>query len=230
LKAPVTALTLQTGLVEVEVWEENTTGDKLIGVGSAVLGEITVYGESVEVNVVLKNKKHKISGRVLISLRLEEIITRPLEVVKGFVCGVAYIRRVVSFGLRNTELFAMFGEKQDPYVCFSVKGPGGVIYWTGETPVLNNQGGDVIWDYLDLKLDVTREHIEQFNLDVTVKDKNTKLLGDAIIGVGSAPLVTIGISVSFIIYMLTLLLMPLAGLHFCIGLGFVTPLVVIFLK
>jgi hypothetical protein len=30
-------------------------------------------------------------------------------------------------------------------------------------------------------------------------------------------------SVSFIICMLTLLLMPLAGLHFCVGLGFVTP-------
>ncbi len=31
------------------------------------------------------------------------------------------------------------------------------------------------------------------------------------------------ISVSFIICMLTLLLMPLAGLHFCVGLDFVTP-------
>jgi hypothetical protein len=31
------------------------------------------------------------------------------------------------------------------------------------------------------------------------------------------------ISVYFIIYMLTLLLMPLAGLHFCVGLDFVTP-------
>jgi hypothetical protein len=38
------------------------------------------------------------------------------------------------------------------------------------------------------------------------------------------------ISVSFIIYMLPLLLMPLVGLHFCSGLDFVTPLVVIFFK
>jgi hypothetical protein len=30
--------------------------------------------------------------------------------------------------------------------------------------------------------------------------------------------------------MLTLLLMSLAGLHFCVGLNFVTPLVVIYLK
>jgi hypothetical protein len=35
---------------------------------------------------------------------------------------------------------------------------------------------------------------------------------------------------SFIICMLTLLLMPLAGLHICVGLDFVTPLVVIFFK
>jgi hypothetical protein len=34
------------------------------------------------------------------------------------------------------------------------------------------------------------------------------------------------ISVSFIICMLTLLLMPLAGLHSCVGLDFLTPLVV----
>jgi hypothetical protein len=38
------------------------------------------------------------------------------------------------------------------------------------------------------------------------------------------------ISVSFIICVLTLLLMPLARLHFCVGLDFVTPLVVIFFK
>jgi hypothetical protein len=31
------------------------------------------------------------------------------------------------------------------------------------------------------------------------------------------------ISVSFIIYMLNLLLIPLVGLHFCVGLDFVTP-------
>jgi hypothetical protein len=31
------------------------------------------------------------------------------------------------------------------------------------------------------------------------------------------------ISVSFIICMMTLLLMPLAGLHFCVGLNFMTP-------
>jgi hypothetical protein len=37
-------------------------------------------------------------------------------------------------------------------------------------------------------------------------------------------------SVSFIICMLPLILMPLAGLHFCVGLDFATPLVVIFFK
>jgi hypothetical protein len=31
------------------------------------------------------------------------------------------------------------------------------------------------------------------------------------------------ISVSYIIFMLSLLLMPLASLHFCVGLDFVTP-------
>jgi hypothetical protein len=38
------------------------------------------------------------------------------------------------------------------------------------------------------------------------------------------------ISVPFTIFMLTLLLMPLAGLHFCVGLDFVTPSLQFFLS
>jgi hypothetical protein len=38
------------------------------------------------------------------------------------------------------------------------------------------------------------------------------------------------ISVSYIIYMLTLLIMHLAGLHFCVGLDFVTPFLYFFLS
>lgn len=43
LKAPVTALLLQKGLIEIEVWDKNSTrADVLIGEGSGLLEEITV--------------------------------------------------------------------------------------------------------------------------------------------------------------------------------------------
>jgi uncharacterized membrane protein len=43
IKAPVTALLLQKGLIEIEVWDKNSTrADVLIGEGSGLLGDVTV--------------------------------------------------------------------------------------------------------------------------------------------------------------------------------------------
>ena len=75
LKAPVSALTLQTGRVELEAWDKNSKmglrGDVFIGAGSAGLEDVRVIGESVEISVQLKDKKGKSSGRILAFLRLE---------------------------------------------------------------------------------------------------------------------------------------------------------------
>jgi hypothetical protein len=54
---------------------------------------------------------------------------------------------------------------------------------------------------------------------VSIKTGAITIFPDESIGLPSG----LGISVSFIICMLTLLLMPLAGLHFCVGLDFVIP-------
>jgi hypothetical protein len=51
----------------------------------------------------------------------------------------------------------------------------------------------------------------RFMIDTKVECFDYLLLGSSVI------------SLSFIICMLSLLLMPLAGLHFCVGLDFVTP-------
>lgn len=186
LKAPVSALTLQTGRVELEAWDKNSKmglrGDVFIGAGSAGLEDVRVIGESVEISVQLKDKKGKSSGRILAFLRLES--TPPVEVSPigiDFTEGTVHIRKMASFGLENTEIFALFGEKQDPYIILAAKGLG--MDWTGTTPVLTSTGANCVWDNLDFKFDVTRDQLVNGILDVIVKEKN-KIRGDAIIGGG----------------------------------------------
>jgi hypothetical protein len=67
---------------------------------------------------------------------------------------------------------------------------------------------------MQVVLATTNEHEqdESKELTVLISDTNKK-----------AAVAKQLLKVSSIIYMLTLLLMPLAGLHFCVGLDFVTP-------
>jgi C2 domain len=184
LKAPVSALTLQTGRVEFEAWDKNSKiglrGDVFIGAGSAGLEGVRVIGESVEVSVHLTDKKGQSAGRILAFLRLET--APPVEVLPigiDFSEGTVHIRKIASFGLQNTELLAVFGEKQDPYVIMAAKGLG--MDWTGTTPVLTSAGANCVWDFLDFKFDVTRDQLLNGILDVAVKEKN-KVRGDGMIG------------------------------------------------
>ena len=68
--------------------------------------------------------------------------------------------------------------------------------------------------HMQVVLATTNEHEqdESKELTVLISDTNKK-----------AAVAKQLLKVSSIIYMLTLLLMPLAGLHFCVGLDFVTP-------
>jgi C2 domain len=187
LKAPVTVHTLQTGRVEFEAWDRNSKiglrGDVLIGAGSAGLEGVRVIGESVEVSVQLTDKKGKSAGRILAFLRLETappVDISPIGI--DFTEGTVHIRKIASFGLHNTEVLAVFGEKQDPYVILTAKGLG--VDWTGTTPILTSAGANCVWDFLDFKFDVTRDQLVNGILDVAVKEKN-KIRGDGVIGVAT---------------------------------------------
>lgn len=194
LKVPVTREVLQSGRIEMEAWDENSKldlrGDVLIGSSSCVLEGVTTMGETVELEFQLKDKKGKDSGRILAFLRLEDT-PPPVEVElpvigDSFKEGTVFVRRIVSFGLQNTEMFAVLGGgKQDPYVTLKVKDtvPPGGLEWEGSTPVLNNAGANNVWDFLDLKFDVTRNQLLSSSVDVMVKDKNITR-GDALIGGG----------------------------------------------
>ena len=190
IKVPVTADVLSSGSIHVEAWDENSkisiTGDVLIGTGLGPLEGVRVMGESVEVSVHLRDKKGKPAGRLLVFLRLEEWSAEgsaspqvPME--ESFIDGTVHVRKIASYGLQNTELLGMFGEKQDPYVFLTAVGEG--VQWEGTTPVLNGAGANNIWDLSGFQFDVTRSQLLNCDLKTCVKDKN-KMRGDSVIGEG----------------------------------------------
>ena len=190
MKIPVTAAVLMSGSIHVECWDENSkvslTGDVLIGTGLGPLEGIRVMGESVEVSVQLEDKKGKPAGRLLVFLRLEECsvecsATLNIPMDESFIDGTVHVRKIASYGLQNTELLGMFGEKQDPYVLLTAIGGG--VEWKGTTPVLNGSGANNIWDLSGFQFDVTRNQLLSCGLKVCVKDKN-KSRGDSVVGEG----------------------------------------------
>ena len=191
-KAPVTKNILETGKIQVEAWDENSKidlrGDVLIGSGSALLENITNIGENVEIEIPIKDKKGTLSGKILVFLRLEEkllIGNNLIPINLDFISGTVYIKRIVSFNLENTEILALFGDKQNPYVSLSIKNNDG-LEWDGVTSVLNNNNSNdksSLWDFLDFRFDVTRNQLINGILNIIVKNKNN-LQNDFIIGEG----------------------------------------------
>lgn len=198
MKVPVTAAVLLSGSIHAEAWDENSkisiTGDVLIGTGLGPLEGVRVMGESVEVSVLLKDKKGKPAGRLLVFLRLEECSAEgsaslqvPMD--ESFIDGTVHVRKIASYSLQNTELLGMFGEKQDPYVFLTAigkkeeGGEGEGVQWEGTTPVLNGAGLNNVWDLSGFQFDVTRTQLLNCNLKLCVKDKN-KMRGDSVIGEG----------------------------------------------
>ena len=193
-KAVVTREILEKGKIEFEAWDENSNldlrGDVLIGSGFALLDKIKNYGENIEMEIPIKDKKGKLSGKILAFLRLEEKSINEKDNViipinTEFTSGTLYIKRIVSFNLVNTEILSILGEKKDPFVCLSIKNDG--LDWDGMTPILNNTNNSSVWDFLDFQFDITRDQLINGILNLTVKDKNN-FKNDSIIGIGSLEL------------------------------------------
>jgi hypothetical protein len=181
LRADITAEELTSGNVSlfVEAMDDNVTFDTSIGTQSVSLQRVRSIGEEVEESVELFDSNKKPSGRLSVWMVLEE---RPPdvepEVCSTFSNGYLHIKRICVFDLANREWFG----KADPYVALQL------LTWTEKTNSLTNKGGDAIWDFLDYKVDVTADVLKNEKIIVTAKDNNSKLVGDTIIGVGSASL------------------------------------------
>lgn len=190
IKTAVTGPILQNQRLEVELWEDNTTGGILLGSGFAVLKKITTVGEEVELRVNLKNTKGESAGRALVFARLEDVpLSKEKEAVvpiaEGFTRGTACIRKICAFGLANTEWLT----KQDPYVVVKLGS------WTGQTKVKDNAGTNSIWDLLDLEVDVDREILQNEVFEVVVMNKNN-LRAHNEIGSGKVAIKRAGVQVN----------------------------------
>ena len=210
MKLPVTAGTLRLNKIEFEVWDENSKldirggGDVMIGTGTCSLNDVRVIGEIVELAIPLVDTKGVSTGRLLALLRLENLPPSGTGTISGiktaietetdldqkaemtflgsdFTEGTIHIRKIAVYDLENTEIFAMFGEKQDPYICFRVI--GGNLEWERKTPVLKNGGENNMWELSGFEFDVTRHQLAECVLELTVKDKN-KMREDVTIGSG----------------------------------------------
>lgn len=183
-------------------------GDVMIGTGECSLSDVRVIGEIAELSISLTNAKGVPTGRLLAFLRLENLppstspsgtgtksgiksaietevdLNQKSEMTflgSDFTEGTIHIRKIAVYGLENTEIFAMFGDKQDLYVYFCVI--GGNLEWERKTPVLKNGGDNNMWELSGFEFDVTRHQLAECVLELTVKDKN-KMRDDVTIGYG----------------------------------------------
>ena len=180
---PVTPDFLRNETLQFEAWEENTAfPDMLIGAGEVSLRNVVTIGEEVELNIPIVDNNMKSSGRISAFVRLEHLPPKEVEISPNFNSGSFYVTRITAFGLADTEWFG----KSDPFVTLTIGN------WTATTPVLDNKGNNVMWDYLDFRCPITADQLKREKVIVSVTNKN-KMLTSVVIGTGEVKIVSAGV-------------------------------------
>ena len=169
IKTKVTGPILQNQKMEVELWEDNTTGNILLGTAKVSLAKMTTVGEEVELRVNLVDKKGENAGRALLFARLEDMPLTVEEeaavpIAEGFTRGTLCVRKICAFGLANTESFL---SKQDPFVMLQLGA------WTDQTKVKDNAGTNCIWDLLSMETEVDKATLQTGTFEVKVMNSNS---------------------------------------------------------
>jgi hypothetical protein len=190
--------------LSIEVFEDNAVSDKLIGSTSISLKHyITAANQELEIPLTIYSGNKDPTGRLLLFAKLinpvpEEYLQELAEKAKGngeevvapvivpklpddFVRGEFVIKKIVAHNVKNTELFAMFGDKQDLYVDVKLN------TWQSKTPILENAGTNAIWDVLDLSTFVNMDSIKNDRFEVKIMNKNN-LRADSAVGFGEVKL------------------------------------------
>ncbi|RYH30865.1 hypothetical protein EON65_04035 [archaeon] len=178
---------LQQEEVTVEVWDQNNTGNRLIGKGKASLRTLRTLHEERQVPVTLFTTDGSSAGRLLLALKVglpplsaedEAAADSKIVIPPSFQTGWLDVVRIVAHGLRNTAfLDGMLGSRQDPYVELSLGD------WKDKSEVKENGGKDCTWDLLDLSAPVTADTVRTGTMEVIVKNKGT--VKDEVIGQGT---------------------------------------------
>jgi len=187
--------------LEIEVYDQDTVGQKFLGKGLMPLRQINALDKEFQFPIILQSANADMTGRALIfvsitkpdpaaaagaddNLDSKKTITLP----DGFTYGTFSIRRVGVYHLKKVNMLT----KQDPYVIFQLGGSSGdgdgkkktastEGDWIGKTTVMDNAGSDCIWDLLDLSTPISNDMIQQnIPFTITVMSKSAlNLTGDS---------------------------------------------------
>ena len=201
----MTRSVMETAKMQISVFDENTfkkhghIGDAEQDLSSLISTVAPLgYGEAV-LNFDLINPKGKPSGVVSIVFGVQVDVSKPKKTMTSssdgkvdegsgeelnsapFDAGILHIKRIKCFDLKNVEKMAFMGDQNDPYVVLRLGS------WDDETERIDGGGANPLWEYMNMKTDVTSDIIAFEKLKVQVYDHNSASK-DVLIGSADATL------------------------------------------
>eukprot|EP00981_Chlorochromonas_danica_P012473 scaffold4991_cov156-Ochromonas_danica.AAC.1 len=191
LKTIISITSLSSEEVMVEAWDQNNTGDRLIGKGKFMLRRCNELDHEYQFPIKLFTQTGDQAGRVLLFMKLvvpppsveEELrLDEKIVVPSDFISGWLDIVRISTHGLKNTSLFGgALGNVQDPYCELSFAD------WKSRTLVIENGGTDCSWNSLDMSIPIKAEDLMKGLLNISVFCKGT--VKDELIGKGATKVI-----------------------------------------
>jgi hypothetical protein len=215
----VTEAILDNQMIEVEVWEDNSVGAKLVSFGKNNLKKAKVpYNDEIELKIDLRRNNGDRAGRLKIFAKLlevpltdEEISLQPITT--NFELGTLLIRSIAAHNLKDTQsiLSNSINHFFEQNLYIHLKLLNCSKQWEDKTPVIQNDGINCTWDILDIEIEEITKNILQtgtIEIDVYTKSKVTPssssptLLGTGKVMIRRAALQQIGIIVPLTINLL----------------------------
>ncbi len=180
LTTDVTRELIQSSQLEVEVWDKNNfRKNVLVGKSSILLYRpVNNIGKEIDLILQIKDKNGVIVGKVILAVEIRSGLLEPIQALpEDFQQANLHFFRIKTFDLKNTEIVGL----QDPF-CVLKLGT-----WTEKTFTIDNGGGEVLFDWLDMKTIVTKEML-QSNVKLTAEAWDENTLRNTLIGTGVASL------------------------------------------
>jgi len=172
--------TLVNESLAIKVWEENTSGNVVIGTGSAKLlkcGAAKNIGKEVELTVEIVDDKANPSGKIVIYAIVTEVSQKEAKVPDDFKEGTLQIKKIAVSNLVFNKMF----DECDPFVQMSLNDV------SKKTITLDNVGKNPAWSELDFKYTVDHKTLKSKELTMELWDENS-ITSNEMIGVCQLPI------------------------------------------
>lgn len=216
----VTEAILDNQMIEVEVWEDNSVGAKLVSSGKNNLKKAKVpFNDEIELKIDLRRNNGDRAGRLKIFAKLlevplsdDEISLQPIS--NNFELGTLLIRSISAHNLKDTQsiLSNSINHFFEQNLYIHLKLLNCSKKWEDKTPIILNDGINCTWDILDIEIEEITKDILQtgtIEIDVYTKSKVTlssssppTLLGTGKVMIRRAALQQIGIIIPITINLL----------------------------